>query len=197
MLTCYLAAFPLCARWLEKRWVYQFTLVTSVLALASCSIWTMGVLARRVDPHGNTLMGRGVAKIQRNRSWPLTFHWTGEAPESVVFSEDYTRREVYESLLLRIPNPAVIGCIGGVNAEFYGLFGRKFQNRLIPLNDCRNQEAIFNPSPDVQFIALEDFPDEFLNQEPLPGFERWLSVHEEKRTVFVCWKRKFGDAITQ
>jgi len=193
MLSCSVLVLPLCTRWLESRWTRSLALIVAAVSIGMYSIWGGGLRLRRFDPTGKLALSRALEKLQRAHTTVLSFRWQGEPVEPVQIYDRIWRREMYEHVMERIPQPVVFGIVGGYNTQAYWLFGEHYRNRVLPVNDCRELQA-HNPAPDnVQYLIIEEFPIEHIHPEITASFEPWLEVEDEGSVVWRCLQRRHGE----
>jgi hypothetical protein len=97
-----------------------------------------------------------IARLQNNPALAVQYQWNGQSVRRLNLQQDWTLREVYDKLLEGLRQPCSIGFVGSMNAECVYLFGRQFQNRVVPLVDARAFDRILEPPANLDFLVAVD-----------------------------------------
>ena len=152
------AAAPLTALLLERRWLRVMAVGLLAMVGAILFVYTSGLVSRRVG-RTDGIFFKAIAKLQNDRATTLTYQWKNQGARKFVRREHYTYREIYDTVLAGLRQPCTIGFIGDENSECLYLFGKRAQNRIIPMVDAVNEHQVMNVSGD-QFdyvVAATDF----------------------------------------
>ncbi len=162
-----IAGGPLCGLLFGKRWLRMAALGLLVVSSAMFFTLWLGNVSRRLG-WGDKEAFKLIARLQNHHELAVQYQWDGQAVCRLKMQEDYTFREIYEKLLEGLRQPCSIGFVGFMNAECVYLFGRQFQNRVVPLVDSRAFDRILEPPADLDFlIAVDKFA----------GMSAWAAAH--------------------
>lgn len=190
MLPILVAGIPLCGLLLDNRRWRVISLALVLLSVALYSVYGIAMAARRIQISPTSKLAQALSRIQRDRSIQAEYQWQGEAPGILNIRESYTLREVYQFFLSRVPAPASIGVIGDTNTEEYFLFGKGLPNKLIPLVDCRTPGRLLPVPEYVDYIVVQDYDIDGVVLRNYPGFELWLRVQQESKTILAGLRRR-------
>jgi hypothetical protein len=163
---------PLFAILLRNKWLRIWA---AILLFGSITVFTVlgtGLVARRFDWSTNFLISR-IRAMQNSHQLEAKYAWGINTPVSFQMREDFTKKELYDLFMSRIPQPTNFGFLGGMNAESYFLFGQQFKNRVRSLVDCRAPTAILAVPDDVDYVVWDDFaslPDSWLQAQQFAPF---------------------------
>jgi hypothetical protein len=180
---------PLAALLLQRKLIRAAALFLLLITAALVFVYSIGMVARRLDIADRPVVNK-IARLQNDRSYIARYHWAGKDPAELRVREDYTQREIHKLILSGLQQPATIGIIGHGNTESLYLFGHRFQNRLVPLVDCREEEKILDLSAkDLDYIVVLDKFDAAKTWTQARGFERIFECSGEKGEIAAVFKR--------
>jgi hypothetical protein len=183
-------AAPLTALILHKRPMRCVALCLLIATSGILSIFWLGAIARRLDIADRAGFDK-IARLQNDHSFTLRYQWAKEPPREQRIREGYSNREVHKLILNGVQQPATLGVIGHGNTESIFLFGERFQNRIIPLVDCRHEDVILNRgADDIDYIiSVDKFPESKIWADAR-GFEQIFSATRENEEVALVFKRR-------
>ncbi|HUS36381.1 MAG TPA: hypothetical protein VM680_13605 [Verrucomicrobiae bacterium] len=182
-------AAPLTALLLERKMVRAAALFLLFITAALVSVYSIGLSARRLDLAERPLF-RKIATLQNDRSYLVRYQWAGKEAREYRVREDYTQREIHRLILSGLQQPATIGVIGHGNTESVYLFGDRFQNRIVPLVDCREEQKILDlPAKDLDYVIVLDKFDVAKTWAAARGFESVFDCVADKGQIAQVFKR--------
>ena len=162
-----IAGAPLCGLLFSKRWLRMAALGLLVVSSAMFLTLWLGNISRRLG-WGDKEAFKLLARLQNYHELAVQYQWNGQAVSQLKMQEGYTFREIYDKLLEGLRQPCSIGFVGSMNAECAYLFGRKFQNRVVPLVDSRAFDRILEPPANLDFLVAVD---------RFAGMSAWAAAH--------------------
>jgi hypothetical protein len=189
MLPCLLVGTPLAGLLLDKARFRLLGLPLLLGVLLAYSVFGFSLAARRLaasEPSGLTAL---LARLQRSHGRTVEWQWPNAPAGSQEIKEGYTRREIVRALLQRLPQPTTFGLIGNPNAEGYYLFGDRFQNKVVSLQDARGEDQFVVPSRDVQYVVLEEFDPARIPPGILREFDLFVKVVDDGQPLLVVFQR--------
>jgi hypothetical protein len=104
--------------------------------------------------------------------------------------EDYSHREVYLKLLEGIHQPSIIGFIGDQGSECDLLFGKNFENRVIPLVDSRTPAQILEPPQNLDYVVAVHKLSTVPGWAATHGFEQILKATTNEGPLMIAFEKK-------
>jgi hypothetical protein len=152
-------------------------------------VYCSGLISRRVGRTDGAFF-KTIAKLQNDRATTLTYQWKDQPARQFVRREHYTYREIYETTLDGLRQPCAIGFIGDENSECLYLFGRRAQNRIIPMVDAVNEHQVMNVSGDEfdYVVAATDF-DQAQNWAREHGFAQIFTCTGPKGNIAMAFEK--------
>lgn len=187
-----IAGAPLASLLLARRWLRGTALLLLLVSAAMFSTFWLGNVSRKLGWHGSG-MARLMARLQNNHVLPVQCQWQGQPARELIMQEDYTYREIYDELLAGIQQPGTFGLIGNLNAECNFLFGRRFQNRVVPLVDSRASDRIIEPAEGLDYLVAVDKFAEAGEWAETHGFHRILTVSNAGREMLAAYEHQRSD----
>ena len=181
-----IAGAPLASLLLEKRWLRGIALTLLVVSSAMFSTFWLGNVSRKQGWHGQGF-SKWIARLQNSHVQPVQIQWDAKPGRELAMQEDYTYRELYEELLTGMRQPGTVGLIGHMNAECNFLFGRQFQNRVVPLVDSRASDRIIEPAEDLDYLVAVDKFSEAGRWAEAHGFRQIFKVSNAGRDMLVAF----------
>jgi hypothetical protein len=152
-------------------------------------VYSIGLSARRLDVAERPLFKK-ISGLQNDRSYTARYQWAGKQAAEYRVREDYTQREIHRLILSGLQQPATIGVVGHGNTETLYLFGDRFQNRIVPLVDCRDEKNILDlPAKDLDYVIVLDKFDTAKTWAAARGFESVFDCAADKGQIAQVFKR--------
>jgi hypothetical protein len=148
-----IVAAPLFALLLDKGRFRLAAFGLLSLSMLLLLVNDLSLVGRRVDSGATNPLFVLVQRLCKNHDLQAQYQWQNQPPQPMLIREDYTSREVCRKFLEGIPQPCTMGLIGNYNTESFYLFGREFQNRVVPLVDARNLNQLLEPPCDGRYIV--------------------------------------------
>jgi hypothetical protein len=124
---------------------------------------------------------RLISRLQNNHTATVKYQWKGQAGLEFQQKEDYSNREIYDRLFEGLRQPCTIAFIGRYNDQCLELFGQESKNLVIPLVDCRAEDTILEPPPDVDYVVAANMFSQAEDWARQHGFEQiFTCVSDEK-----------------
>jgi hypothetical protein len=126
----------------------------------------------------------------------IRYHWQNEPEHELSLREDYSYTEVFKMLLERLRQPCTIGFAAGmgplynINSECGALFGRHFQNRVVPLVDCRSQDRLLDPAVALQYLVATDKFTEMKAWAEARGFRPLFEATGPRGEIVLAWEKR-------
>ncbi|MFC1851804.1 hypothetical protein ACFL27_16555 [candidate division CSSED10-310 bacterium] len=187
-----IAGAPLCAFLFGKRWLRLVALVMLLVSTWLYGVFMIGMTVRRVDLASGQPWFAQLARLQQVHNVTVDCQWKNDPVEKLAAREvHYTKRELYLALLRYLPKPVTIGVVGGSNTEIVWLFGPHYQNRIIPLVDCRQPERVLAPPEKCQFVVVDG--------KKVTTFDDWAAAHgflivfqatQDQKRLLAVYERK-------
>ncbi len=154
------------------------------------TLW-LGNISRRLG-WGDKEAFKLLARLQNYHELAVQYQWNGQSVRRLNLQQDWTLREVYDKLLEGIRQPCSIGIVGSMNAECVYLFGRQFQNRVVPLVDARAFDRILEPPANLDFLVAVDKFAGMSAWATAHGFQQVFEATGPKGVLLVAFEKK-GD----
>jgi hypothetical protein len=188
-----IAGAPLSALLLEKRWLRMAALgLLLVSAVMFLTFW-LGHLSRRLGWSERRSFAL-ISRLQNSHGTTFQYQWRDQPACQLVVQEDYTYRETYEKLLEGMRQPSTIGFIGHSNSECNFLFGKKFQNRVIPLVDSRSPDRILEPASQLDYLVVVDNFAPSTAWAKAHAFEQIFEARSDQEPVVLAFGREGATA---
>jgi hypothetical protein len=187
-----MAGTPLAALLFEKTWFRRASIALLLPCLGVYLLAGLGPALRRLEPEKRSWLGARIARLQREHAMTVDYRWLDGQVGVLPIHEDYTRREIYQFLLSRLPQATVIGFLGSPNAEGSFVFGPGFQNKVISLIDLRVPNQTLEPPAEVQYIVVDEVDLEGGDARAFDGFDRWLEVTDRGKPLVTAFRRHDG-----
>lgn len=149
----------------------------------------LSLLGRRVES-GQTLVFRCIYRFTNDHSSWVEYTTEDGGRRDLQLKEDYTQREILLALMKSIPPGSIIAFSGDVNFESYYLFGRRFENQLIPLCDCRNPDQLLEPGPEVQYLVFAPCSPTQKAWATERGFRAVFDTTDKAHRVITAFRRE-------
>ena len=173
----FISGAPLAAHILTRRWVQVIALT---MLLASSSLYTSGMMvtvAQRAEIASSHRVFTFLLRQLPDKSVTSFYHWKKDPVQKSVGREArFSNREFYAALLRHLPEATTIGVVGGPNTVVVWLFGPRYQNRIIPLVDCRRPDSVLDPPEDCRFVVFEE-DYQFRGDDLAISSEGWAEKH--------------------
>lgn len=183
---------PLAALLLEPRWAKAAALGLLTASTGMFLLFDLGLMVRRWDSGHGGAVAKLISRIQKDHALSVDYQWEREPPRSLVLRESYSSREVYQQLYERLKTPGIFGFIGGLNSGCYYLFGKNFENRVLPLVDARTPDRIADPPPEVQYVVFADGDDLAGGWPEALHFRPYFRVTSGSQCLFAVYQREAG-----
>jgi hypothetical protein len=182
-------AAPLIALVIERKIARVFALLVLAISSGLMSVYSLGMIGRRLDVADRPVFNK-IARLQNDRSYIARYSWLGKEPGELRVREDYTMAEIHGLILRGLQQPATLGVIGHGNTESLFLFGKRFQNRIVPLVDCREEGKILDvPTGDLDYVVALDKFDDAKAWAVARDFETLFECSQETNTIALVFKR--------
>lgn len=182
-------AAPMIALVIERKIVRVLALLVLLIGAGLMSGYSLGMIGRRLDVADRPVFNK-IARLQNDRSYLASYRWAGRESGELRVREDYTMAEVHRLIISGLQQPATLGVIGHGNTESLFLFGERFQNRIVPLVDCREERKILDgPTQNLDYVVALDQFEEAKAWAAARGFEGMFECSRETNTIALVFKR--------
>ena len=180
----------LAARLLERRWTRGAALGLLALSSALFFLFDLGLAARRWDGTHHGESRNPLARLQHDHEQAVEYQWADAPPQPLRLREAYSTYEIYDKLFEQAHQPEVFAFVGGQNAACFYLFGRHFENRVIPLVDARTPDRIAEPPPEVQYVVFGEADARAKDWAAARHFQAFFRVTKGDECVFAVYQRE-------
>ena len=166
------AGAPFAALLFSRRWLQATALAILLVSASLYDVFMMGMTTRRIDLATYPTVLAKLSSLQPDHSVQVDCIWnTGPVEPLMTKEAHYTKREIYAELLRHMPTPTIIGLVGGPNTEIVYPFGPYYQNRIVPLVDCRQPDHVLAPPEGCRFVVVDDYGN------PRTASNAWAAAH--------------------
>ena len=183
-----IAGAPLTAPLLESRWSKVAALVLLLVSSAMFFTYWLGHVSRRLGWSEHPSL-HWIKRLQNEHGMLVRYHWRNQTPSDLTIREDYTYREIYQTLFGGIHQPCTIGFVGHQDSESTFLFGSRFQNRVVPLVDARSPGLLLEPPSDLDYLIAVDRFSTIGDWARDHGYEQLFKAANDKEEMLVIFEK--------